>query len=127
MKSQGPSVRIGDIVVAKDNNIKRIFWRMARVMELLKDTNEVARAALINVSNENGPPKVLKRSIRYLIPIEVIDTDEEVTNTDNTPRDFPETTDFGVTTDSSVSVHPTRSWRQAAVTGEAICRTWTGH
>ena len=58
---------------------------MARVVELLKGTDGVARAALINVSNGNDPPKVLKQSIRHLIPIEVTDTDEEVTNTDNTP------------------------------------------
>ena len=78
---------------------------MARVVELLKGTDEVARAALINVSNGNGPPKVMKRSIRHLIPIEVTDTDEEVTNTDNTPRDSPGLTiDGDVTTDSSVDV-----------------------
>ena len=88
----------------------------------------MARAALINVSNGNGPPKVLKRSIRHLIPIEVTDTDEEVINTVNTPRDSPGiTTDGDVTTDSSVNVHPTRPRRRATVTGEAVRRTWTGH
>ena len=38
------------------------------------------RAALINVSDESGPPKVLKRSIRHLILIEV--NDEEVDHED---------------------------------------------
>ena len=94
MKSQRPSVRIGDVKIVKDDDIKRIFWRMARVVELMKGITGVARAALINVSNENGPHKVLRQSIRHLIPIETTDTDKEITNTDNTPRYSPETTDL---------------------------------
>ena len=45
------------------------------MIKLLHGSDGVARAALVNVSNENGngPPKVLKRSIRHLIPIEVSD------------------------------------------------------
>ena len=33
------------------------------MIELLRGSNGVARAALINVSDESGPPKVVKRSI----------------------------------------------------------------
>ena len=37
MKNQGPSVRSGDVVIAKDDNVKRIFWRMVRpLMEWLE-------------------------------------------------------------------------------------------
>ena len=39
MKSQRISVRIGDVVIVKDDNVKRIFCRMARVVELLKGTD----------------------------------------------------------------------------------------
>ena len=110
--SQGPSVRIGDIVIVKDDNIKRIFWKMARVVELLKGSDGVARAALINVSNGNGPPRILKRSIRHIIPIEVSDTDDEVTDTDNATMDSPETEDHDAsTTDRAANVHPPRPRR----------------
>ena len=91
--SQGPSIRIGDIVIVKDDNTKRIFWKMARVVELLKGSDGVARAALINVSNGNGPPRILKRSIRHMIPIELSDTDDEITDTDS-----PETEDHDAST-----------------------------
>ena len=95
---------------------------MARVMELLKRSDGVARAALINVSNENGPPKILKRSIRHIIPIEVRDTDDEITDTDS-----PETEDHDAsTTDSPANIHPPRPTRQAAILGEAVRRAWTG-
>ena len=85
LKGQGPSVKVGDIVILKDDSVKRIFWKLAKVTELLHGSDGVARAALVHVSNENEPPKVLKRSIRHLIPIEVSDdipvddADEEAT------------------------------------------------
>ena len=68
-------MKVGDVVILKDDNIKRIFWKLAKVIELLSGSDGVARAAFINVSDESGPPKVLKRSIRHLIPIEVNDED----------------------------------------------------
>ena len=51
--------------------MKRVFWKLAKVAELLKGNDDTARAALINVTTDNGPPKILKRSIKQLIPIEV--------------------------------------------------------
>ena len=94
LKGQGPSVKVGDIVILKDDSVKRIFWKLAKVIELLHGSDGVARAALINVFNENGPPKALKRSIRHLIPIEasddilVDDGDEEATvNRETSPTD----------------------------------------
>ena len=75
LKGSGSPVKVGDVVILKNHNIKRIFWKLAKVIELLSGSDGVARAALINVSDESGPPKVLKRSIRYLIPIEVNDED----------------------------------------------------
>ena len=41
------------LVIVKDNNVKRIFWKLAKVVELLKSTDGIARAALINVANVN--------------------------------------------------------------------------
>ena len=35
-----------------------MFWKLAKVVELLHGSDEVARAALVNVANGNGPPKV---------------------------------------------------------------------
>ena len=45
---------------------------------MLRSNDGQTRAALINVATDNGPPKVLKRSIAHLIPIEV-NVDEENT------------------------------------------------
>ena len=73
-------MRVDDVVILKDDNIKRIFWKLAKVIELLRGSDGVARAPLINVSDESGPPKVFKGSIRHLISMEV--NDEDVSNGD---------------------------------------------
>ena len=83
--------------------------------------------AIINVSNGNGLLRILKQSIRQLIPIEVTDTDDKVTNTDNATIDSPETKDRYVsTTDSSANVYPPRTRRHTAILRKAVRRTWTG-
>ena len=48
-----------------------------RVIQLLEGSDGIAQAALINVSNEAGPPRILKRSTRHLISIEVSCEDDE--------------------------------------------------
>lgn len=48
LKVQGPSAKVGNIVILKDHNVKKIFWKLAKVIELLHDSDEVVRAALAN-------------------------------------------------------------------------------
>ena len=106
------------------------------MIELLRGSNGVARAALINASDESGPLKVLKRSIRHLIPIEV--NDEEVDHEDQalaigdaTPTNDnlamnSHSCDVNDNTALSAVEASSRLRRQAAVLGEAIRRVWTG-
>ena len=103
------------------------------VGELLKGSDGRARAALVNVANENGPPKVLKRSIVHLVPIEVADpeAEEESTTATDLLESSPTVLDATETeieqVDVAASTDSTRPRRQAAVLGEAVRRTWTGH
>ena len=48
------------MAILKDDSVKRIFWKLGKVVELLRGSDGVARATLVNVANGNGPPKVLK-------------------------------------------------------------------
>ena len=63
MKNPVSCVKVGDVVILKDENVKRVFWKLAKVVELLKGKDGQARAALINVATANGPPKILRRGI----------------------------------------------------------------
>ena len=70
-------MKIGYVVILKDENVKRVFWKLAKVVERLKGKDDKARAALINVATGNGPPKILGRSIKQLIPIKVNSNEEQ--------------------------------------------------
>ena len=117
LKDKGPCVRIRDIVILKDENVKRVFWKLAKVVELLKGKDGIARAALTNVATENGPPKILKRSITQLIPIEVASSEEEDLDTmDSSGGDTVDVNESTNTVDQSA--HPVRPRRAAAIQGE---------
>lgn len=125
-KDQRSCIKTGGIVILKDENIKRVFWKLAKIVELLKGKDDIVRAALINIATKNGPPKILRRSIKQLIPIEVTsDEDSELNTTDSLVEDIADTSEGATTVDQSV--HSCRSHRAAAVLGEVTRRTWTGH
>ena len=128
LKGQGCCVKVGDIVLLKDENVRRVFWKLAKIVELLRGKDNIARAALINVAVDNGPPKILKRSIKQLIPIEVSSSEGRESDASSDLSEDP-TGDIG---DMSVdtadqSTHPVRPRRTAAVLGEAARRNWTGN
>ena len=118
----GPTISIGDVVIVRDDNIKQLLWKLARVVELLTGQDGIARAALINVSCDSGPLKILNRSTSHLIPIEVdADSNErlEISTTETKHTDEVELTQV-----PEPSVH---SRRNVAMLGEAIRGTWTNH
>ena len=88
--------------------------------ELLKGKDNIARAALINVAVDNGPPKILKRSIKQLIPIEVSSSEGRESDASSDSSEDP----TGNVGDKSVdtadqSTHSIQPRRTAAVLGEA--------
>ena len=131
----GCTIKVGDIVILKDESVKRLFWKLARVIQLLKGSDGIARAALINVSNEGGPPRILKRSTRHLIPIEVnCDEDEAdvppmVVSNENpcNPSNHEDAVDDTGNSSAPSPINSSRPRRQAAILGERTRRTWTGH
>ena len=128
LKGQGCCVKVGDIVLLKDENVRRVFWKLAKIVELLRGKDNIARAALINVAVDNGPPKILKRSIKQLIPIEVtsIEGRESDASSDLSEDHTGDGGDMSVDT-ADQSTHTVRPRRTAAVLGEAARRNWTGN
>ena len=128
LKGQGCCVKVGDIVLLKDENVRRVFWKLAKIVELLRGKDNIARAALINVAVDNGPPKILKRSIKQLIPIEVTSSEgrESDALSDLSEDHTGDVGDMSVDT-ADQSTHIVRPRRTAAVLGEAARRSWTGN
>ena len=126
-EGQGPSVKVGDIVLLYDEGTKRAFWKLAVVNELIQGTDCKTRAAVIRIGSDKGPTRLLKRSIQHLIPIEVAQEDDTTEETENTTNDeMIENTDgSSESPEHRITETSTRPRLRAAVDGEALRRTWT--
>ena len=65
-----PLIQAGDIVFLRDDLTARYWWRLARVIELLKGRDDKVRAARVQVLS-GGKNMILRRPIQLLIPLEV--------------------------------------------------------
>ena len=65
------TVRVGDIVILKNDSTSRAFWKLAKVEELVPGNVGKIRAAIVKVPRINGKSQLLKRVVQHLIPIEV--------------------------------------------------------
>lgn len=63
-----PIIQINDIVILRNEQEKRSFWKLGKVVELLTGTDGTVRSARVQVA---GGMKVLNRSLKHLIPLEV--------------------------------------------------------
>ena len=48
-----------------------MFWKLAKVEELLPSSDGVVRSEKVRVNGEGGKPITLRRPIQHLIPLEV--------------------------------------------------------
>ena len=72
-------ISVGDVVVLKNDSTSRMFWKLARVKELIESTDGVIRAAKVCVLNSGkGRVTELRRPIQHLVPLELrLSTDTE--------------------------------------------------
>ena len=63
-------ISTGDLVILKDDQTKRQFWKVCKVEELIKGADAKVRAAKVQVPSSKGK-KILQRPLQHLIPIEV--------------------------------------------------------
>ena len=66
--SGGVPISVGDVIIMKDDLMKRVFWKLGIMKELVKGRDSQVRAALVKVPNSS---KLLRRSITHLIPVEL--------------------------------------------------------
>ena len=67
-------IAVGNVAVLKNDSMKRQFWKLAFVQQLLEGNDGAVRAAIIRVVDPEGKSSLLRRSIKHLIPIEVVNT-----------------------------------------------------
>ena len=66
-----PNINIGDILILRNQQEERVFWKMCRVLEPFKGKDGIVRAAKVQVVTTEGKRKVFNRALKYLIPLEI--------------------------------------------------------
>ena len=108
-------IRNGELVIIKDERYRRSFWKMGRVIELIKSKDGIVRSVNVRVAPCNGTT-ILKRPLQLLIALEVNVEDERVlTRTDKMEI-------VAKNSESLNTSRPIRSRRNAAVIGEIVRR-----
>ena len=65
---------VGDMVLIRNENTPRCFWRLAQICELIPSKDDLIRSVWLNVTTE-GKIKKLRRPVKLLIPLEVTQED----------------------------------------------------
>ena len=68
-----PMISTGDVVLLKDEQTKRSFWKLGKVLELFPGIDGSVRSAKVLIANMDGKfgTKVLCRPLKLLVPLEV--------------------------------------------------------
>ena len=86
---KGPEIAVGDIVILKNESSNRMFWKLAKVEELLPGSDGIVRSTIVKVAEADKNPRLMRRSVKHLFPIKVnANLDEDEANrqaTSNTP------------------------------------------
>lgn len=65
-------VKVGDIVILKNDSVRRSFWKLAKVEELHPGRDGKVRAVSVRVTSTNGSSiQRLRRPIQHVVPLEV--------------------------------------------------------
>jgi hypothetical protein len=116
----------GDIVILKNESTKRLFWKIAKVEELIRSIDGVVTSAKIRVLNSETRKPIIRRPIQHLIPLEIrskfgnedkelVDVNEKSSGTQDLST---EPLDSDVKT--AVVEKKNRPKRKAAVQGELV-------
>ncbi len=66
-------ISVGDIVILKNDQTCRNFWKLAKIKQVLPGADGVIRPVIVEVlgGKYNEKVQLLRRSIQYLLPLEV--------------------------------------------------------
>ena len=70
--NQRESLSVGDVVILKDANQPRTFWKLAKIETLLPSKDGIIRSVMVKVlSNDKKKTTLLRRPIQQLVPLEI--------------------------------------------------------
>ena len=83
-------VKVGDVVLIQEDNVKRLNWPIAVIESLLKGKDGNVRAETVRTFNKAGKFTTTRRAVQRLYPVEVGDTEREGEDTSEFPITFVE-------------------------------------
>ena len=112
-QSKKPDVSVGDIVIVKNEQSKRQFWKLARVEELIVGKDGNIRSAKLSMPSDGANCKSLLRPLQHLVPLEIpVSKEGTISAADSDNSDTRNIVDVNDT------LPVTRSKRNAAIVGE---------
>ena len=64
-------ISLGDIVTVHEEGLKKGFWKIGRIENLIKGQDDLVRGAELRISSRGKKPLVIKRPLQSLFPLEV--------------------------------------------------------
>ena len=81
---------IGDVVLVKEDNFPGMSWRKEQIINVIRGVDKLIRGAEIKVHQRNSDKMLtLKRTLKYLVPFEIMDADKRVTKNNDVIGDIP--------------------------------------
>ena len=66
-----PDINMSDICIIQNEQVKRAFWKLCKMEELITGADGSTRSAKVSVIANDGKKKILIRSLKHLIPLEI--------------------------------------------------------
>lgn len=73
-KRQKGNIRVGDVVVIHDDNVKRVNWKLGKVERLIEGKDGAIRGAVVRkLTDKTGVYTEIRRPVQKLYPVELSD------------------------------------------------------
>ena len=69
-QQQASTIKVGDVVIVHEDNVRRSFWRLGRVERLITGSAGVVRGVAVKVGERSKPSTVIERPVQKLYPLE---------------------------------------------------------
>ena len=69
-QQQASTIKVGEVVIVHEDNLRRNFWRLGRVERLIMGSGGVVRGAAVKFGERNKSSTVFERPVQKLYPVE---------------------------------------------------------
>ena len=122
-------IKVGDVVIVKDEHLPRSHWKLGVIQEVLTGRDGRTRAAVIKVAASDQRYSILRRLIQLLYPLEIHSNVPPMRDVFATPssEDTPDPKKPNPATGSDnldTPARPTRPRRDAARRATEMTKDW---